>query len=100
VFINYDANDRVKRIGSVYMTYNICLRAVGGLKSLQPSWSNCWYCGSVKGGGRYAYNQDNDYGYDHNTNDDRDDDDNDDDHYYYRTNGTKAKIEDTKYPEM
>jgi hypothetical protein len=33
--------------------------------------------------------------YDHrNTNDD------DDDHYYYRTNGTKAKIEDTKYPEM
>jgi hypothetical protein len=27
------------------------------------------------------------------------DDDNDDDHYY-RTNGTKAKIEDTKYPEM
>jgi hypothetical protein len=28
-------------------------------------------------------------------NDDRDDD-NDDDHYYYRTNGTKAKIEDTK----
>jgi hypothetical protein len=26
-------------------------------------------------------------------------DDNDDDHYY-RTNGTKAKIEDTKYPEI
>jgi hypothetical protein len=24
------------------------------------------------------------------------DDDDDDDHYYYRTNGTKAKIEDTK----
>jgi hypothetical protein len=100
VFINYDANDRVKRIGSVYMTYNICLRAVGGLEIITTVVVKLLILWSVKGGGRYAYNQDNDYGYDHNTNDDRDDDDNDDDHYYYRTNGTKAKIEDTKYPEM
>jgi hypothetical protein len=42
VFINYDANDRVKRIGSVYMTYNrYALERVGGLEILQPSWSNC-----------------------------------------------------------
>jgi hypothetical protein len=33
VFINYDVNDRVKRIGSVYMTYNrYALERVGGLK--------------------------------------------------------------------
>jgi hypothetical protein len=33
VFINYDVNDRVKRIGSVYMTYNrYALERVGGLE--------------------------------------------------------------------
>jgi hypothetical protein len=31
VFIN-DVNDRVKRIGSVYMTYNRSLERVGGLE--------------------------------------------------------------------
>ena len=98
VFINYDANDRVKRIGSVYMTYNrYALERVGGLEIIYNRRGQIVdIVGSVKGGGRYAYNQDNDYGYDHNTNDDDDNDDDDDDHNYYRTNGTKAKIEDTR----
>lgn len=99
VFINYDANDRVKRIGSVYMTYNrYALERVGGLEIIYNRRGQIVdIIGSVKGGSRYAYNQnnnpDNDYGYGYEKPQERDDDN---DHYYYRTNGTKAKIEDTK----
>ena len=96
VFINYDANDRVKRIGSVYMTYNrYALERVGGLEIIYNRRGQIVdIVGSVKGGSRYAYNQNNnsgnDYGYE------KPQERDDDDHYYYRTNGTKAKIEDTK----
>ena len=92
VFINYDANDRVKRIGSVYMTYNrYALERVGGLEIIYNRRGQIVdIVGSVKGGDRYAYSQNSGYGYGNNTNDD------DDDHNYYRTNGTKAKTEDTK----
>jgi hypothetical protein len=95
VFINYDANDRVKRIGSVYMTYNrYALERVGGLEIMYNRRGQIVdIVGAVKGDSGYAYgqsyNQNNDYGYDNNQNT------NDDDHYYYRTNGTKAKIDDT-----
>jgi hypothetical protein len=72
------------------MTYNRYALERGGLEIIYNRRGQIVDIGICKGGGRYAYNQDNDYGYDHN------DDDDDDDHYYYRTNGTKAKIEDTK----
>jgi hypothetical protein len=94
VMINYDSNDRVKRVGSVYMTYNrYALERVGGLEIIYNRRGQIVdIVGAVKGGRGYEYSQNsygnNDYGNSQNSNDD--------DYYYYRTNGTKAKIEDTK----
>ena len=94
VFINYDFNGRVKRIGSVYMTYNrYALERVGGLEIIYNRRGQIVdIIGAVKGGRGYEYSQNsngnNTYSGNQNTTDD--------DYYYYRTNGTKAKIEDTK----
>lgn len=94
VMINYDSNDRVKRVGSVYMTYNrYALERVGGLEIIYNRRGQIVdVVGAVKGGRSYEYSQNNNgnstYGGNQNSNDD--------DYYYYRTNGTKAKIEDTK----
>jgi hypothetical protein len=42
VFINYDANDRIKRIGLSTWAYNrFALEQVGITDYLQPSWSDC-----------------------------------------------------------
>jgi sulfur relay (sulfurtransferase) complex TusBCD TusD component (DsrE family) len=57
VFINYDVNDRVKRIGSVYMTYNRYALERWFRNYIQSSWSNCRYCGICARGRGYAYNQ-------------------------------------------
>lgn len=94
VFLNYDFNGRVKRIGSVYMTYNrYALERVGGLEIIYNRRGQIVdIIGAVKGGRGYEYSQNsngnNTYSGNQNATDD--------DYYYYRTNGTKAKIEDTK----
>ncbi|WP_035668720.1 hypothetical protein [Flavobacterium sp. 83] len=110
VFINYDSNDRIKRVGSVYMTYNrYALEQVGGLQIIYNRRGQIIdIVGSVKGRRANEYSQNN---YDNNDRDYRNNQNNDDydnrdigntqnsndqDQYYYRTNGTKAKIEDTK----
>lgn len=93
-FINYDSNDRVSRIGTVYMKYNrFGLTQVGGMKI---NYSNRGQIvsmyGNIKGtrnqGFVYtSYNSNNDYASNYPV---------DNDYYYYRTDGTKAKIEDKK----
>lgn len=98
VFINYDSNDRIKRVGSVYMTYNrYALERVGGLEIIYNRRGQIVdIVGSVKGGRGYEYSQNNNHDHDYDNDNDNDQNSNDDDYYYYRTNGTKAKIEDTK----
>ena len=93
-FINYDSNDRVSRIGTVYMKYNrFGLTQVGGMKI---NYSNRGQIvsmhGNIKGtrnqGFVYtSYSSNNDYASNYPV---------DNDYYYYRTDGTKAKIEDKK----
>ena len=88
VFMNYDANDRIKRIGTVYMTYNrFALAQVGNLKILYDRRGQIVdYIGQVKGyNSGYAYNNGN---YNSGSNY------NESDYYYYKTDGTKAKIEE------
>ena len=93
-FINYDSRDRVSRIGSVYMRYNrFGLTQIGGMKI---NYSNRGQIvsmyGNIKGtrnqGFVYtSYSSNNDYASNYPV---------DNDYYYYRTDGTKAKIEDKK----
>ncbi|MCY1308254.1 hypothetical protein D9M70_582460 [compost metagenome] len=85
MFINYDAQDRIKRIGSVYMTYNrYALSQVGGLQLIYSRNGQIIdTVGSVKGnayaentGSSYYYGSSSNYG------------NNSNDNYYYKTNGT------------
>ena len=92
VFINYDRNDRIKRIGSVYMTYNrFALAQIGGLQIIYNRRGMIVdMFGTVNGRRSYDYSHDNhDWGYDNGT-------DQEEDYYYYKTDGTKAKIENNK----
>ena len=97
-FINYDYADRVSRIGSIYMKYNrFALSQIGGMKLVYNRQGEIVDTyGSIKGrrnGFSYSNNSDyacnNDYS---STNYGS----NDNDYYYYRTDGSKAKIEDKK----
>lgn len=93
-FINYDNQDRVSRIGTVYMRYNrFALSQIGGMQLVynrrgdiidtvgsikgrrNAGFTNSYY-GPITSNNNYAYN--------------------DDDFYYYKTDGTKAKVEDKK----
>ncbi|MFV5700379.1 hypothetical protein ACM55F_00760 [Flavobacterium sp. XS2P12] len=96
VSINYDSNDRIKRVGTVYMAYNrYALERVGGLEIIYNRRGQIVdIVGSVKGGRAYEYSQNDydntDYEYGNNQNS------NDQDDYYYKTNGPKAKKENTR----
>ncbi len=87
-FINYDYNDRVSRIGTVYMRYNsFALSQVGGLRIIYNRKGQIInIVGVVKGRPGY-YEAPRGGGYSGNS------DYNDDDYYYYKQDGTKAKIE-------
>ena len=96
-FINYDSRDRVNRIGSVYMRYNrTALVQIGGMQIVYDRRGDIVdMFGTVKGYGNcgYVYNYNNHY---------NDDDNytasnyNDSDYYFYKSDGTKAKMEDKK----
>lgn len=101
-FINYDNRDRVSRIGTVYMSYNrMALTQIGGMRIMYNRRGDIVdMIGEVKGfrNSGYAYttygttngysynNYYNNNGY-YNTNYD-----NDNNYYYYRTDGTKAVV--------
>ena len=99
-FINYDYNNRVSRIGTVYMRYNsFALSQVGGLRIIyNRSGQITNIFGNVKGqpryynGNNYGDNQNYDgyHNYDSNYNDNSNNSDN---YYYYKTDGTKTKRE-------
>jgi hypothetical protein len=104
-FINYDAHDRVNRIGSVYMRYNrFALTQVGGLQIVYNHFGEIVdMIGEVKGrrnqgfiyphyGPTTACNTNSNYDYSYSYN-------NSNDYYYYKTDGTKARIEDKKKEE-
>jgi len=92
VFVNYDSANRIKRIGTVYMNYHrSALTQVGGLKIIYDRRGRIVdIIGSVKGRQGYAFQSNyqpqgyNNYasGF------------NDNDYYYYKSDGTKALIED------
>ncbi len=94
-FINYDSRDRVNRIGSVYMRYNrTALTQIGGMRIIYNRYGDIVdTVGNIKSFSGYAYNYNNHY---------NDDDNytasnyNDSDYYYYKSDGTKAKMEDKK----
>ena len=89
VSINFDSNDRIKRIGSVQMSYNrYSLERVGGLEIIYNRRGQIVDTyGSVKGVRGYASNQNNDNDYVINRNvSDRD----------YRVNDTKVVQRDTR----
>jgi hypothetical protein len=98
-FINYDYADRVSRIGTIYLKYNrYTLSQIGGMKLVYNRRGEIIDTfGSIKGrrnGFDFSHNhaqQNHDYSYS-NTSYGNDDDT----YYYYRTDGTKAKIEDKK----
>lgn len=98
-FINYDSNDRVSRIGTVYMKYNrFGLTQIGGMKI---SYSNRGQIVSMHGNIKGTRNQGYTYSYYGSTNNDYYNDyasnyQSDNSYYYYRTDGTKAKVEDKK----
>jgi hypothetical protein len=100
-FINYDYNDRVSRIGTVYMRYNnFALTQIGGLQIIYNRRGQIVdIFGSVKGN-RYGncsnnYNSNGNYyqDYQNNNTDYNDDNNNQNDYYYYKSDGTKTKIE-------
>lgn len=104
-FINYDFSNRVSRIGTVYMRYNrFALTQVGGLRIVYNRRGQIVdVFGSVKN--RYNDNcnnvNQNNYsyssGYQLNTNDDFDNNDySNNDYYYYKTDGSKARIEESE----
>ncbi|HEX8269023.1 MAG TPA: hypothetical protein VF581_03950 [Flavobacterium sp.] len=96
VFINYDANDRIKRIGSVYMSYNrYALSQVGGLQIVYNRHGDIVdFIGNVNGrrATAYAYNGNSNGGY----NSYNPAPQNNNDFYYYKTDGTKAKVEEKR----
>lgn len=90
-FINYDSRDRVSRIGTVYMRYNrFALTQIGGLQIVYNRRGDIVdMIGSIKGYRNQGYvyhNNNNVYSYQANN----------DDYYYYKTDGTKALIEEKK----
>ncbi|HLA56270.1 MAG TPA: hypothetical protein VK623_09230 [Flavobacterium sp.] len=89
VFVNYDSANRIKRIGTVYMTYNrTALTQIGGMRIVYDRRGRIVdMIGNVKGSQAYAYQ---DAHNSHNTGGSY----NDNDYYYYKTDGTKAKIEE------
>jgi len=99
VFMNYDADNRIKRIGNVYMAYNrFALVQVGGLRIIYNRRGQIVnFIGSVNGRmyDDVGYNNDFNENYYHNYNNNS----GEDDFYYYRTDGTKAKVVDTKIKE-
>ncbi|EKT4499068.1 hypothetical protein SL054_001813 [Flavobacterium psychrophilum] len=97
-FINYDYNNRVTRIGTVYMRYNsFALSQVGGLKIIYNRRGQIINVfGTVKGYNSRYYNDYNYPEYDQNesqNNYNNQSSNSNDDYYYYKTDGTKSKIE-------
>jgi hypothetical protein len=95
VFINYDRDGRIKRVGSVYMSYRRGqLKQVGGLQILynrhgdvigtrgfvNRSNQGCGFCGTT--GCSVDHFDTQSYGDEWND---------DDDHYYYKKNGKLKK---------
>jgi hypothetical protein len=101
-FINYDYADRVSRIGSVYMKYNrYALSQIGGMKLVYNRQGEIVDTyGSIKGhrnGFTFSdYNVASNHGHHNHDYSNQDYDNTSNDYYYYRTDGTKAKIEDKK----
>lgn len=96
-FINYDFNDRVSRIGTVYMKYNrFALSQVGGLRIIYDRRGQIVdIFGTVKRYYGYPNTHGNGHnGYTNNNGNYNNESSNQDDYYYYKTDGTKAKIED------
>lgn len=112
-FINYDFQDRVARIGSIFLRYNrFALIQIGGLQLVYNRFgelidtfgsvkscrnygftnSNYTHYGNGNGynNNNYNNNYENDYQYNN------DNQQNSNDHYYYKSDGSKAKIEDKK----
>ena len=92
-FINYDFNDRVNRIGAVYMKYNnFALAQVGGLRiKYNRRGEIIDTFGSVKGY-RSSYQYSNSNWNSNNYDNDYNQNQNQDDYYYYKQDGTKSKI--------
>ncbi len=124
-FINYDFQDRVSRIGSVFLRYNrFALVQIGGLQLVYNRFGELIDTfGSVKSRRYAGFTNTYNYGNGNNSNvyyrngnnnnscnndnfsdsnnfDNNDDFQNNDNHYYYRTDGTKAKIEDKKENDL
>jgi hypothetical protein len=90
-FINYDSRDRVSRIGSVYMRYNrFALIQVGGMRIVYNRRGEVInMIGQVKRNSGFIYNNNataTTYGNGNNGSGNG--------YYYYRTDGTKALVED------
>jgi hypothetical protein len=90
-FINYDSRDRVSRIGSVYMRYNkFALTQVGGMRIVYNRRGEIIdMIGQVKRNSGFIYNNNataTTYGNGNNGSGNG--------YYYYRTDGTKALVED------
>ena len=108
-FINYDNRDRVNRIGTVYMRYNrFALSQIGGMQIIYNHRGDIVNTiGSIKGwrnqgfvyndncddnfNGNFNYNSNNNYTASNSSNYG-----NDNNYYYYRTDGSKARIEEKK----
>lgn len=96
-FINYDNRDRVSRIGTVYMKYNrIGMSQIGGMQLVYNYRGDLINTiGSIKGrsnqGFVYTNNYNNNYNNSYTSNYTQDNN-----YYYYRTDGTKAVIEERK----
>ena len=120
-FINYDFQDRVSRIGSIFLRYNrFALVQIGGLQLIYnrfgelidtfgsvksrrySGFTNTYYYGNGNNSNVYYRNNNNnsncnnDNFSDSNNFQNNDDLQNNDNHYYFRSDGTKAKIEDKK----
>jgi hypothetical protein len=103
-FINYDFNDRVTRIGSVFMKYDrFLLQQVGGMRIIYNRFGEIIdTIGCIKGRNYNGFTNSyygpanvntcsSDYSYNYAYNNY-----NNDDFYYYKSDGTKAKLEDKK----
>lgn len=107
-FINYDFQDRVSRIGTIFLRYNrFSLIQIGGLQLVYNRFGELIDTfGSVKSYRNYGFTNsyqnyhgnanlngiNNNFDNDYPINDDNQQISND--NYYYRTDGTKARIED------
>jgi hypothetical protein len=125
-FINYDFQDRVSRIGTIFLKYNrFALIQIGGLQLVYnrfgelvntfgsvksrgySGFTNTYYYGNGNNSNVYYRNNNNNSCNNDNFSDsnnflNNEDLENDDTHYYYRADGTKAKIEnkEEKNPEV